>query len=145
MGIWRQFVSCLTAAVVLVTSVNCLCQGALLPHDDADCHEAKEAAGKNSRCDHDEKGHHEQESTPCKHDDPTRHTCNHCQASLVSEPSSAKAVFHLFDLSLYGHAFDINALNLITLDLSHSHHFLSDLPPPVGPPTLLSLHCALTI
>jgi hypothetical protein len=149
----QRLISCLTAAVVLLTSVTCVCVGAPFSSATAGCHERRELAADKQCCrqdrdhgDHDHDGHHHPPS-PCKHDgtgDPD-HSCNHCQGSLVANSPSVQQFNHLLDLSLHVPAFDTNGVNLFASVAPGTRHFIGDIPPPVGPPTLLSLGCALNI
>lgn len=145
----QRLISCLTAAVVLLTSLNCMCAGAPFPTADAGCHEEHEVASANPCCGHDRDDHdgHEQGSSPCKHGGSGEpdHSCNHCQGSLVADSPSPQHFNHLFDLSLHAPAFDTSGINLFASVVPRVHHFIGDIPPPVGPPTLLSLGCALNI
>ncbi len=141
----RLFAS-VTAAVVLLTSINCVCSGALFAPADQDGHEARQAAGKPC-CAHREDHHQAQDSAPYKHDGSSDHSpaCNHCKASSVSESSTSQD-FSRHWLS----AMDVPALGAATvhrrivIDL-RSHFSFGDLSPPIGPPTLLSLGCSLTL
>ncbi len=152
----QRIISSITAAVMLLTSLNCVCHGASFSSGDAGCHEQHEATTAKSYCEHDphksgleqDSNHHdEQESAPCKHDGSGDHdpSCNHCQSSLVVDSSSAKNLTHLFDFSLFAPTFTTNGISAITLVQLNPHHFLGDLPPPLPDSTLLSLHCALII
>ena len=145
--ITQRLISCLTAAVVLLTSLNCMCAGAPFSVSGSGCHEEREAQATKQCCGHDgdHDSHHEERSSPCKHDGSGDHdhSCNHCQGSLVAESPSVQHFSHLFDLSLHAPAFDTNGINLFASIAPGTHHFIGDIPPPVGPPTLLSLGCAL--
>jgi hypothetical protein len=156
----QHIISSITAALVLVTSLNCVCRGAAFsPSDTANnpcCHEQREAETANPCCDHNQqtkhdeadKSHHgEQESAPCKHDGSGDHNpaCNHCQSSLITDSSPAKNLTHAFDLSRFAPVFHTGSVNLFVAVQRNSHRFFGNLPPPVGPPTLLSLRCALNI
>ena len=145
----QRIISSITAALVLVTTLNCVCHGAAFSTGDAECHEQRDSATAKLCCEQDQHANHhdESESAPCKHDGSGDHdpACNHCQSSLVVDSSPAKNLTHLFDFSLLAPAFNTTGINLIAAVQLNSRHFLSDLPPPVGPTTLLSLGCALNL
>jgi hypothetical protein len=150
--ITRRLISCLTAAVVFLTSATCMCAGAPFSAAGAGCHgeqgvtAAATAHGGGHDCG-DEHDGHGQHSSPCKHDGSgdRDHSCNHCQGSLVADSPSIQHFSHLFDLSLHAPAFDTSVINTFASVAPGVHHFIGDIPPPVGPPTLLSLGCALII
>jgi hypothetical protein len=144
----QRLISCLTAAVVLLTSVNCMCAGAPSSVASVGCHQSRKLSAAKQCCgqdrDHDEHDHH---SSPCKHDGSgdRNHSCNHCQGSLVADSPSIQHFNHLLDLSLHAPAFDTNGINLFASIASASHLFIGNIPLPVGAPTLLNLGCALNI
>jgi len=142
----QRMIATLTAAVVLMASLNCMCRAAPPSCGDADCHQPPKAAAKPC-CDR-QKTPGGQTSMPHgDHDDSgdRDHACNHCQSSLVSESASTKNLAHLFDFSFYAPSLAASGINLIADAPLDPHHFLNHLYPPVRPPTLLSLGCALII
>lgn len=143
----KRLVASLTAAVVFSTTVMCVCQGVPLPQGEKGHHRSEQTSGRQpSHERHDHKDHHEREVPPCKHDGSGGHdhACNHCQGLLASACSGAKHFSHLFDFSLFATVSDLNIASSLAFVQSHSRYFFGDLSPPIGPPTLLSLHCALT-
>jgi hypothetical protein len=81
-----------------------------------------------------------------KHSFPSRGDCTHCEQSLINEssttPQSALAACAIVV------PFTAFTLDSVTWGLTGRNEFVSRLsgrssPPPIGHPTLLSLHCAL--
>jgi hypothetical protein len=138
----RRVVASVTAALVFITTINCVCQGALLPRADDDCQHEKLAA--RPCCEHEHEHHHHGES-PCKHDGSQDHdpACIHCQATVVTEAPAQTSFVHTFALSFDLPACGFDILAPLTDLRLHAHYFVDDLPPPLSSPTLLSLGCAL--
>lgn len=145
----QRIISTITAAVVLVTSMSCMCLGVQFSSGEAGCLEQREAKADPCCERHDpHKDHHaKQESSPCKHDGSgdQDHDCNHCQATLVVDSSSARSLTHQLDFSSFSPAFTAISIDFFLPVQLTARHFPGNLPPPVGPPTLLSLGCALNI
>lgn len=148
-SVTQRVISSITAALVLVTSLSCMCRGALFPSFSSSCEKQRDASTGMSCCvrSHEIDNDHgdEHESSPCRHDGSGDHeqSCNHCQSSLTVESSPAKNLSHLFQFSLCPLNFAADGTSLTTVVQANPHQFLSGLSPPVGPPTLLSLGCAL--
>jgi hypothetical protein len=125
--------------MVLLMTINCTCGNAIAAFassgdsDHACCRE-----GSDADADHD----HNLPSDQHRHEHDR--TCQHCQPTSIAEPSVTK-----YHLGVINHAwiaiFNIAATNSLhgsLLDVDPWHQS-TGLPPPVGPPTLLSLGCAL--
>jgi len=152
----RRLVSSLTALLVLWTSVQCVCQGAMAP---AGGHEASATmegmvdaccGGEGqSSCPMDHHRHQPAPGTPDHttpdHSKPHDAACNHCQSSLAVDSSSTTHLNHFFDLAGFVPAWQAGGVHRIAAMALHARRFSGDLSPPVGPPTLLSLGCALNI
>ena len=138
----RRIVASVTAALVFITTINCVCQGALLPRADSDCQHEKLAA--KPCCEH-EHEHHHHDGPPCKHDGSQDHdpVCIHCQGTVVTEAPAPPSFVHAFALSFDLPACGFDILTPLTDLRLHAHYFAGDLPPPLTSPTLLSLGCAL--
>jgi hypothetical protein len=161
----RQMISSLTAAFVLLCNIYCACGGSVA----SSCHspaesktvagQARDAAqGPRSQChhrDHADAGSQSQreEHTPPQSHPPQRdgkhhqgdHTCPHCTPAMMAQAADSKRTAELTQVS-----------SLIAISPAWACWFCDrvpawkpaiagDLPPPAGSPTLLSLHCALTL
>lgn len=137
----RLFAS-FTAVVILVTSVNCWC-GASQAVDDACCRQGSQTR---SCCSGDDDcGQPDADHCPGHNGKEPHHCCQHCQGTLVSESSAAQHLSTPFDYCvLHASLGTPNLQSRAIVQLQSSHHF-TDPPPLCGPPTLLRLHCALTI
>lgn len=141
----HRLIAGLTAALVLLSSINCVCHGGILAPSESDCHHEVSTAA-HSCCDHGD-AHDDHDSAPCNHDGSSNHDagCNHCRASLVSESASQQDFSKHFLSSFASPVLFVS--NIYSLTFLHFDRRLSrsDLPPPVHPATLLSLGCLLTI
>jgi len=136
----QRFISSFTAAMMLLTSVACLCGGAPVPPGlDQHAYAAKEQCHSHAQTY--EANHCKQERSPEKEE--SDHSCDHCRSTLVLGTSTSQTVTHLLHLSQHALVSWTPNIHLSVPILLNTNHFLSDLPPPVGPPTLLSLSCAL--
>ena len=140
----RRVAAVLTATFVFITSTNCVCQGSFVRVDANVCHDEDSSVEK-SCCRH---KHHEEEteSQPCHHDGSGNHdpACDHCKGTLLAANESTtqnlSASLSVSFFVPFTHV-GIHAASIVTPTFAHCY---GDLPPPVGPPTLLSLGCSFT-
>lgn len=145
----RQIVGTVTAAMVLVCSIVCACGSAAHAFSQVgEGVQPVQPVQSHSHCDHQDESNREHQDGDHSTSEPCRHhsgesSCHQCQ-SVVGVENSGKI---LADLAPHALVFGMLPLvqtaqhlnpALILRPLTHT-----DLPPPS--PTLLSLHCALTI
>lgn len=129
--------------MVLLMTINCTCGNAIAAfvdfgadsaETDHGCCAAKgNAAGSDHRAPSKDKQHSHNES------------CQHCQPTTVPEPAVVKHAISVFSYE-WTPTVDVivtAAAVRIFIPGTNPWHQASGLPPPVGPPTLLSLGCAL--
>src|SRR5262249_49149081 len=144
----QRLVSSLTAAIVFLTSVHCVCGNAINAQGAVGCHERTESSSPPRHC----HGNREQcpaerrESSPCQHERSGNHSpCNRCAPSMASEPSTSSDVLRLTERALTPELLACDLPVRIVINAFPSGFFFADLPPPDVPETLLRLHCALII
>jgi hypothetical protein len=149
---FQRFISTLTAVIVLMASLNCVCYAgtASAAHDRSGSIASRaHQAHKAMPCCQGEMNDPScpQEPMPCHDDGSNGHhpACNHCQSSLVADFASHRTLDHSFDLTLFAPVATPSAIDLLSPAFVDPIHFPGDLPPPVDRPTLLSLGCALNI
>lgn len=146
--VYRQFVSALTAASVLLCGIVCACGDTVHQADSAPTPVASVAGdGHDSHC-HRYPGQgtsqgrdgHPQNPEPCKDGGPS---CRRCQSNATLASGNAAGVAHL---TPFAHFVGIPDVTLhepwTTPSILSRCSTLGDLPPPLCS-TLLSLHCAL--
>ncbi len=128
----------LMTAVMFVTSVNCFCQTSQVLPVNGDHHQSEFengcCGGEDRDCD---------DADQCPRKD-SNHSCQHCQGTLVSEIVPVSHFSTIIDHSTLVAVLPPISLDALTLVQIHSR-FAGDSPPRSVSPTLLGLHCALTL
>jgi hypothetical protein len=131
----------LTVVLVFVTSINCFCQASISKVGNNPRAEQERSCcrGDDHDCDHGDSDH-----CPDHKNNSPDHSCPHCRGTVVSEVSpvqNATSFLHHLPLVAILDPIQANLLTAVQLRLDEA----GDSPPPCMPPTLLGLHCALTL
>ena len=147
----QRILAVLTAAAVLLMSIDCACAGGMSSTWPSDGTPVAAGAGQMACC-----AHHAGMAHHCSHEhdgakrhqpNPCKGQCEHCGQTVMNDSVAPPSL----GLSLLSHAFSI----VLSIDVSpqlgtvdstfrSSAPIAADLPPPLTSPTLLSQHCALT-
>ena len=147
----RRIFAVVTAVAVLVMSIDCACAGGM-----TSMRQAGQAAGEQNaevmpccahhggaahHCNHPSAGAHKHQPNPCNG------ACEHCGQTVMNDTVVAPSHGASFFLCAVGPILAIEPATFCASDFDLHRPSLTsaDLPPPVTAPTLLSLHCALTI
>jgi hypothetical protein len=140
----QRITSAVTALVVFITSINCVCRGGLVTPRHS---HGEQMAAACPHCGGPAKGVDDGGCSSCKHENSGHHdpaVCIHCQGTLVSESNTSHYCSHALALSFDLPLWDVQALSGLTADLRpRSRYFSNDLSPPLDSPTLLNLNCSL--
>ena len=137
-SLWRHIIAHFTAAAMLLTSLTCMCQGAIFSSGDMCCHEAESAR---QLCCHDDD--HDGHDGGVRDMDAREHSCNHCQGSLTIDSVGARNFAHLFDLKLSPLILELTTVATSSHATVLVQHFGDDPLPSSCAYTLLRQHCAL--
>ena len=144
----HRILATLTAAAVLLMSIDCACMGGMSSMRDADAAVANtdmmpccaHHGGGTHPCRHTNHGSHKPKSNPCNG------ACEHCSQSVIDDAVATPSHGTSFLPSAFAPVLTIDLIacwNDIDLSVRASALIPADLPPPLTSPTLLSQHCAL--
>ena len=154
--LWRHIIASFTAAATLLTSVTCMCQGAIFPSSEVCCHTSESAHDPCCRDDdHDDHDTYARDVNVHDHDSKLaglcdqisvkeqERSCNHCRSSLAIESVGAGGFAHLFHLTLCILDFELQPVVDFARPAVRAQHFGDDPLPSSCASTLLRQHCAL--
>ncbi len=151
---WCHIIVHLTVAATLLTSLSCVCQGAIFSSGNMCFHEAESARHV---CCHDD-DHHDRDARDSDarvHDSvlvklcdqmtvkQQERNCNHCKGLLTIGPAAPKNFARLFDLKLSPLVLDLTTVATSNRPTVFEQHFGDDPLPSSCASTLLRQHCAL--
>lgn len=149
--LWHQIIASFTAAATVLTSLTCVCQGAIFPSG-VSCHHESELAHDLCCHDDDQDAHeldaHDHDSDLADLCDQLtvkeqQRSCNHCQGSLNFESVGASSFAHVFDLTLSNSVLAPAPVAAFNRPTFRAQHFGDDPLPSSCASTLLRQHCAL--
>lgn len=136
-----RILAALSAVLVFVTSINCFCQAstANIGNNPSADQERSCCFGEDHDCNHGDSDH-----CPDHKNSAPDHSCPHCGGTVVSEISPVQNATSFLHYSLLVPTLDPIQVNRLTAVQSRLDD-AGDSPPACMPPTLLGLHCALTL
>ena len=148
----HRILATLTAAAVLLMSIDCACMGGMSSRGDALAEAALVNHNSMPCCAHHRGAthhcSHQHDALPRPLSNPCNGACEHCSQSVINDAVATPSHGSSFIPSPLA---PVPTIDLVTswsnidLSLRLSALIPTDLPPPLTSPTLLSQHCALTL
>lgn len=120
--------------VVLIANALCACAGPMT----SSVTKSPDAIPAHPGC----HGHGDDDEAPASEEVP-QHDCGHCTNTVIADAPASKTVDLSLSLAFDLPAYSCGAVLTSPFGSTNGHAAHSGLPPPLGPPTLLSLSCSL--